>query len=168
MKPFPTGRKLGDALKRSALKHGLIMRIDPDWFAVAPALIADPSDIDEKTGVFFAQQGSVGRHHHPQAHLGAVFRKPEYILFQQWLPACQDHDRLSHKAYLIQYLHAFFSIKLSWIGPSPGGGPAVHTVEVAPARHLPGHKSQLTAMLSRLFNGTMHNDPLPWAIRVIS
>jgi adenosylmethionine-8-amino-7-oxononanoate aminotransferase len=47
MKPFPPGRKLGDALKRTALKNGLIMRVDPDWFAVAPALIAEQSDIDE-------------------------------------------------------------------------------------------------------------------------
>jgi adenosylmethionine-8-amino-7-oxononanoate aminotransferase len=34
-------------LKKTALKNGLIMRIDPDWFAVAPALIASESDIDE-------------------------------------------------------------------------------------------------------------------------
>ena len=47
MKPFPTERKLGTALKKTALANGLIMRIDPDWFAVAPALIADESDIDE-------------------------------------------------------------------------------------------------------------------------
>ena len=47
MKPFPPDRKLGNALKKTALKNGLIMRIDPDWFAVAPALIADGSDIDE-------------------------------------------------------------------------------------------------------------------------
>ena len=47
LKPFPPGRKLGAALKRTALRNGLIMRIDPDWFAVAPALIAEESDIDE-------------------------------------------------------------------------------------------------------------------------
>lgn len=47
MKPFPPGGKLGDALKKTALKNGLILRIDPDWFAVAPALIANESDIDE-------------------------------------------------------------------------------------------------------------------------
>ena len=51
MKPFPPDRKLGNALKRTALKNGLIMRIDPDWFAVAPALIADESDIDELYGL---------------------------------------------------------------------------------------------------------------------
>ncbi len=44
MQPFPA---LGNALKRTALKNGLIMRIDPSWFAVAPALIAEKSDIDE-------------------------------------------------------------------------------------------------------------------------
>jgi adenosylmethionine-8-amino-7-oxononanoate aminotransferase len=44
MQPFP---ELGKALKLSALKNGLIMRIDPEWFAVAPALIATQTDIDE-------------------------------------------------------------------------------------------------------------------------
>jgi adenosylmethionine-8-amino-7-oxononanoate aminotransferase len=44
MEPFP---ELGVALKRTALANGLIMRVDPTWFAVAPALIADESDLDE-------------------------------------------------------------------------------------------------------------------------
>ena len=47
MKPFPVGRKRGAALKRTALANGVILRIDPDWFAVAPPLIADESDIDQ-------------------------------------------------------------------------------------------------------------------------
>ena len=47
MEPFPPDGKLGDALKKTALENGLIMRISPDWFAVAPALIAEESDIDE-------------------------------------------------------------------------------------------------------------------------
>ena len=42
--PFP---ELGQALKRTALENGLIMRIDPNWFAVSPALISERSDIDE-------------------------------------------------------------------------------------------------------------------------
>lgn len=42
--PFP---ELGTALKRTAVQNGLIMRVDPNWFAVAPALIAEKSDIDE-------------------------------------------------------------------------------------------------------------------------
>jgi len=42
--PFP---ELGTALKRTALNNRLIMRVDPEWFAVAPALIAEKSDIDE-------------------------------------------------------------------------------------------------------------------------
>jgi adenosylmethionine-8-amino-7-oxononanoate aminotransferase len=46
-RPFPPGRKLGPLLKRTALQNGLIMRIDPDWFALCPALIAEQSDIDE-------------------------------------------------------------------------------------------------------------------------
>ncbi len=44
MKPFP---ELGKALKQTAIKNGLIMRIDPNWFAVCPPLIAEESDIDE-------------------------------------------------------------------------------------------------------------------------
>ena len=47
MEPFPPGGKLGNALKKTAIKNGLIMRIDPDWFAVSPPLIATESDIDE-------------------------------------------------------------------------------------------------------------------------
>lgn len=39
--------ELGTALKRKAVENGLIMRVDPNWFAVAPALIAQKSDIDE-------------------------------------------------------------------------------------------------------------------------
>lgn len=38
--------ELGKALRRTALGNGLIMRINPDWFAVAPALIAGKADID--------------------------------------------------------------------------------------------------------------------------
>ncbi len=44
MHPFP---ELGNALKRTALKNGLILRVDPSWFAVAPPLIANEPDIDE-------------------------------------------------------------------------------------------------------------------------
>ena len=42
--PFP---ELGRALKRTAIDNGLIMRIDPNWFAVSPPLIAEESDVDE-------------------------------------------------------------------------------------------------------------------------
>lgn len=42
--PFPA---LGLALKKTSLANGLIMRVDPNWFAVAPALIAEKSHIDE-------------------------------------------------------------------------------------------------------------------------
>ena len=42
--PFP---ELGLALKKTAVQNRLIMRIDPSWFAVAPALIAEESDLDE-------------------------------------------------------------------------------------------------------------------------
>lgn len=42
--PFP---ELGRALKRTAIDNGLVMRIDPNWFAVAPALVATKDQIDE-------------------------------------------------------------------------------------------------------------------------
>jgi adenosylmethionine-8-amino-7-oxononanoate aminotransferase len=44
MQPHP---ELGKVLKRTAIQNGLIMRVDPKWFAVAPALIAEKEDIDE-------------------------------------------------------------------------------------------------------------------------
>ena len=44
MEPYP---ELGNALKQTTLDNGLIMRIDPSWFAVAPALIANKAEIDE-------------------------------------------------------------------------------------------------------------------------
>lgn len=42
--PFP---ELGAALKKTALRNGLILRIDPSWFAVCPALNVQKNDIDE-------------------------------------------------------------------------------------------------------------------------
>ncbi|MSS72192.1 MAG: aspartate aminotransferase family protein [Candidatus Latescibacteria bacterium] len=48
MEPFPD---LGRALKRTALQNGLLIRVDPSWFAVAPALIARQEDIDEMCGL---------------------------------------------------------------------------------------------------------------------
>ncbi len=44
MQPFP---ELGQALRRTALANGLILRIDPNWFAVAPALIAEEADLEQ-------------------------------------------------------------------------------------------------------------------------
>jgi len=44
LQPFP---ELGMALKRTAMDHGLIMRVDPTWFAVSPALVASHAEIDE-------------------------------------------------------------------------------------------------------------------------
>ena len=45
--PFPSSSKLGDALKITSIKNGLIMRVDSDWFALCPPLIAEKNDIDE-------------------------------------------------------------------------------------------------------------------------
>jgi adenosylmethionine-8-amino-7-oxononanoate aminotransferase len=47
LEPFPPGKKLGDALKQTAIDNGLIMRIDPDWFAVSPPVNLDEAGIDE-------------------------------------------------------------------------------------------------------------------------
>ncbi|MEO8659170.1 MAG: aminotransferase class III-fold pyridoxal phosphate-dependent enzyme [Bryobacteraceae bacterium] len=44
MEPFP---ELGTALRRIALENGLIMRVDPSWFAVSPPINAGESRIDE-------------------------------------------------------------------------------------------------------------------------
>jgi len=44
MEPFP---ELGNALKRTALENGLIIRVDPTWFAVVPALVITEEEIDE-------------------------------------------------------------------------------------------------------------------------
>ena len=38
---------LGVALKKTALANGIILRVDPDWFAVSPAIIATEAEIDE-------------------------------------------------------------------------------------------------------------------------
>ena len=42
--PYP---ELGLALKKTALANGLLLRVDPSWFAVGPALIIDEAGIDE-------------------------------------------------------------------------------------------------------------------------
>lgn len=44
MQPFP---ELGKALKTTAWRNGLILRIDASWFAVSPPLTAEESDLDE-------------------------------------------------------------------------------------------------------------------------
>lgn len=42
-----TGTKIGTALKRTARANGLIMRCDPGWFAVCPAINSTIADMDE-------------------------------------------------------------------------------------------------------------------------
>jgi adenosylmethionine-8-amino-7-oxononanoate aminotransferase len=46
-RPFPAGRKLGEALRQTAIKNGIILRIHSDWFSVAPPLIVTEADLDE-------------------------------------------------------------------------------------------------------------------------
>jgi adenosylmethionine-8-amino-7-oxononanoate aminotransferase len=46
--PFP---ELGIALKRTAIENGLVLRVDPNWFAVSPALVSSESEIDEMGGL---------------------------------------------------------------------------------------------------------------------
>ncbi len=47
LRPYPAGRKLGDAFKKECLKNGLIVRNDADWFGIAPPLIATDDQVDE-------------------------------------------------------------------------------------------------------------------------
>jgi adenosylmethionine-8-amino-7-oxononanoate aminotransferase len=42
-----TDHNVGKALKPIALKNGLILRVDPGWFAVAPAINATEAELDE-------------------------------------------------------------------------------------------------------------------------
>jgi adenosylmethionine-8-amino-7-oxononanoate aminotransferase len=44
LEPFP---ELGRELKKTSLKNGLILRVDPSWFAVSPALVASDAELDE-------------------------------------------------------------------------------------------------------------------------
>jgi putrescine aminotransferase len=44
IEPWP---ELGIAMKTTAMRNGLIVRIDPTWFTVAPALCAEEEDIHE-------------------------------------------------------------------------------------------------------------------------
>ena len=44
MAPWP---ELGATLKRTSIKNGLILRVDPTWFAVAPAITATEGQVDE-------------------------------------------------------------------------------------------------------------------------
>ena len=44
MEPFP---ELGTGLKKTALEKGLILRVDPTWFAVVPALVISREEVDE-------------------------------------------------------------------------------------------------------------------------
>ena len=46
-----TQPQLGERLKKTAIRNGIILRIDPGWFAVSPPLIAERSDIDEMCGL---------------------------------------------------------------------------------------------------------------------
>jgi len=48
MEPFP---ELGTAFKRIAVERGIILRVDPSWFAVSPALVASEAGIDEMCGL---------------------------------------------------------------------------------------------------------------------
>jgi adenosylmethionine-8-amino-7-oxononanoate aminotransferase len=45
-----TDPDLGTSLRKTAIQNGIILRIDPGWFAVCPPLIAEEKDIDEMYG----------------------------------------------------------------------------------------------------------------------
>jgi len=42
---------VGTALRRTALDNGIILRVDPGWFAVSPPLTAEETDLDEMCGL---------------------------------------------------------------------------------------------------------------------
>jgi len=46
-KPFPEDNNFGDALKKTSIKNGVILRINPDWFAIAPPLISTNAQLEE-------------------------------------------------------------------------------------------------------------------------
>jgi adenosylmethionine-8-amino-7-oxononanoate aminotransferase len=46
-RPFPPGHKLGDAMRQTAIKNGVILRVHSDWFSVAPPLIVTEENLDE-------------------------------------------------------------------------------------------------------------------------
>lgn len=46
-----TDTRIGTAMRRTALKNGLILRVDPSWFAIAPALTATETELDEMFGL---------------------------------------------------------------------------------------------------------------------
>jgi len=46
-----TDPDLGTSLRKTAIQNGIILRIDPGWFAVCPPLIAEEKDIDEMYGL---------------------------------------------------------------------------------------------------------------------
>ena len=45
--PFPEEISLGSQIGQVALQHGLLIRFDPHWIALAPALVVTENDIDE-------------------------------------------------------------------------------------------------------------------------
>ena len=46
-KTFPEENSFGDALKRTAIRNGIILRIDHDWFAIAPPLVTTDAQMEE-------------------------------------------------------------------------------------------------------------------------
>jgi adenosylmethionine-8-amino-7-oxononanoate aminotransferase len=48
MEPFP---ELGQALKITSWRNGIVLRVDPTWFAICPPLIAKESELDEMCGL---------------------------------------------------------------------------------------------------------------------
>ena len=46
-KLFSQDNNFGDALKRTSIKNGIILRIDHDWFAIAPPLVTTDAQMEE-------------------------------------------------------------------------------------------------------------------------
>jgi adenosylmethionine-8-amino-7-oxononanoate aminotransferase len=49
-----TDPEVGKALKRTAIENGVILRVDPGWFAISPPLVAEEGDLEELCGLIEA------------------------------------------------------------------------------------------------------------------
>jgi adenosylmethionine-8-amino-7-oxononanoate aminotransferase len=57
--PFPPDLRLGKRIGAEAQARGLILRHDPEWFALAPPLIVDQSELDVMLAILDESIGAV-------------------------------------------------------------------------------------------------------------
>jgi hypothetical protein len=88
---------------------------------------------------FVGNERTVGRHAHPEAERGAVFRQLEDILPHQRLAAGEDHDRLREFRDLLDEILTLFRREIAFRGSELGGTAAVDAFQVAALGGLPGY-----------------------------